>query len=467
MRVTELDLTAWGGTVHSRSLVAEVASIEDCEKALEIATTKQLSIALRGNGCSHADPCQNDGGMVINTTYFNRILAFSEESGLLTVEPGVSFADALRVVVPVGWIVPCAPGSLDVTFGGAMSFDVHGKDSLNNGSFGDHIMSFKVLDASGNLRHLDRQQDKEIFDVVVGGMGLFGIVVEITLQLQKIPSSFLDVTKTSTRSVIEALQLLDNEEGPSHDYAIGWMDTFASGSSVGRGFMTAARWSRESYDVSGFDLTKLLSTKTKMFGILESRFFWRAAKPFFRPLFVRWANFSFYMLGQLLYGKGSESKKFFSNYIYIHNMIPDVNKVYQPEGLVTCQLLIPRDLGHDAVLQMLTLCQKHDIASMMAGLKRRRNNDRPLSFAGDGYSFSIDITRRRFTDKDLTKRLSAVYEAVLDLGGVVYLAKDDRLPANYFKQMYPRWQEFWKVKEKVDPSFRFMNDQARRLFEVD
>ncbi|MDJ0942241.1 MAG: FAD-binding oxidoreductase [Kiloniellales bacterium] len=466
MRLEERELTAWGGTCRTRSLTAEAASLEDCQKVLEIATDKGMTIAPRGHACSHADACLNNGEITIDLQKFNRILDFDEETGLIVVEPGVTFADALRFSMPKGWVVPCAPGGLDVTLAGALSFDIHGKDGVRNGSFGDHVRAFKLLTADDTVLEVDEDSDKALFDLVIGGMGLFGIVVEVKLQLLKVPSSFLTVTKTSTHTVLDSLNILDNEEEGGFDYAIGWMDTFAPGNSVGRGFMTTAHWSDKPYDLTGINVDRMFTTNTKMFGVIESSYFWSAMKPIFRPAIVRWVNLAHYLLGRAMYGNGSTFDRFFSSYIYIHNMIPNVNYVYLPEGLVTCQPLIPREAGHEAFQGVLRLCQEQGIASMMAGLKRRRGNDRPVSFAQDGYSFSIDILRRRFRDDELNRRLEAIYDRVLDLGGLVYLAKDDRLPARYFKAMYPGWTKFWEMKEKVDPELRFMTDQARRIFEV-
>ena len=54
-------------------------------------------------------------------------------------------------------------------------------------------------------------------------------------------------------------------------------------------------------------------------------------------------------------------------------------------------------------------------------------------------------------------------EVVLEHEGRVYLAKDARLPAETFRAMYPRLDEFLNVKRKVDPENRFTSDMARRL----
>ena len=57
----------------------------------------------------------------------------------------------------------------------------------------------------------------------------------------------------------------------------------------------------------------------------------------------------------------------------------------------------------------------------------------------------------------------ALDEQVIGAGGRVYLAKDSRLSAAAFRQMYPRLDDFLAVRREVDPSGLFNSDLARRL----
>ena len=52
---------------------------------------------------------------------------------------------------------------------------------------------------------------------------------------------------------------------------------------------------------------------------------------------------------------------------------------------------------------------------------------------------------------------------VAEAGGRVYLAKDARLSARTFAAMYPRAEEFARVRDRVDPGRILTSDLARRL----
>ena len=59
--------------------------------------------------------------------------------------------------LPAGWFVPVSPGTRQVTVGGAIAADVHGKNHRVAGSFARHVPSFDLLLPSGELRTVTRR----------------------------------------------------------------------------------------------------------------------------------------------------------------------------------------------------------------------------------------------------------------------------------------------------------------------
>src|SRR3978361_2506097 len=72
------------------------------------------------------------------------------------VRAGVSLDALMRAVLPFGLWVPVLPGTRQVTIGGAIAADVHGKNHHTQGSFGNHVRSLDLLTADGAARTLDR-----------------------------------------------------------------------------------------------------------------------------------------------------------------------------------------------------------------------------------------------------------------------------------------------------------------------
>src|SRR5665811_1294564 len=142
----------------------------------------------RGLGRSYGDAAQNGGGVVVDMTSRHRVLSVDPETALVEVEAGASLDDLMRLLLPRGLFVPVSPGTRQVTVGGAVAADIHGKNHHVDGSFGRHVVSMDLLCADGTIRTLT--PESELFWATVGGMGLTGLVLRVTLTMKKVQSAY-------------------------------------------------------------------------------------------------------------------------------------------------------------------------------------------------------------------------------------------------------------------------------------
>ncbi|MCZ4135960.1 FAD-binding oxidoreductase, partial [Escherichia coli] len=68
------------------------------------------------------------------------------------------------------------------TIGGSISVNAHGRD-LRNGSLIQSVQSFRLLTADGRVRDVSRTDHAELFPLALGGYGLFGLILDVTLSL--------------------------------------------------------------------------------------------------------------------------------------------------------------------------------------------------------------------------------------------------------------------------------------------
>ena len=97
----------------------------------------------RGFGRSYGDSSIQPNKTFL-TKNLNRILSFDEELGHITVQSGISSDEVLKKIIPKGWFLPVSPGTKYVSIGGMVASDVHGKNHHLEGSFGNHLISFKL-----------------------------------------------------------------------------------------------------------------------------------------------------------------------------------------------------------------------------------------------------------------------------------------------------------------------------------
>jgi FAD/FMN-containing dehydrogenase len=164
-------------------------STEEVRAALLQARRRGLSVSIAGGRHAMGGQQFIDGGCVLDLRGLNRVLAFDRERGLITVEAGATWPELMRgylslqVDEPAAWgIRQKQTGADQLTIGGALAANIHGR-GLTCPPFSADVVSFHLITASGDAIICSREREPELFSLVVGGYGLLGVVVAVTLQL--------------------------------------------------------------------------------------------------------------------------------------------------------------------------------------------------------------------------------------------------------------------------------------------
>jgi len=464
---TETDelVVGFSNTMTARCRVLRGVKTSDLQQELK-ESEQHRSLCVRGSGISYADMILNDRNSILDLSHLDGVLEWDPDTGIILVESGVKIGSILRLAHRHGWHLHCCPGSPDITVGGAVSNNVHGKDSSSAGNFGKQVVYLKMLGADGQEYSLrsDCSDDAHLLEAVIGGIGLIGIILEIKLQLARIPSPFV-VTRNEISSNIEmTLENLDRDDG--YPFKVAWCDAFAKGSSLGRGYVSMARWDQSEETVELDRLNRSLRPSKLVLDLFPSKPFWYCGRPFFGAKAIKILNSLMFTRAQMsdtFLKTNSKRRQLFSEFNFVHNRLPNMNDVYKPYGFIEIQPLIPRSAGHAAIRELLDMCRKHGWQSLLCGIKRHSPDHYMLSYADDGYSIGIDVALRGRTKSDVNRIANMIFDFVIECQGRVYLAKDELLSDQKFARMYPRLNEFKAVKNDMDPSNIFMSDMGRRL----
>ncbi len=440
-------LSGWGRTSRSIAdlhLVAEGEAI-----ARLVLQAGPRGVLARGLGRSYGDAAQNAGGTVLDMTQRRQVLSVDPDSGLVCVEAGASLGDLMRQFLPLGLFVPVSPGTRQVTVGGAIAADVHGKNHHVDGSFGRHVVSLELLLADGSVRHLT--PDDSLFWATVGGMGLTGVILAATVRMKRVETAFCLVETEQTPDLEKLLERMAADDD-RYPYSVAWVDCLARGRSLGRSVLSRGWPARLE------QLPESLRPRALEFrpghGV--------AAPPIFPSGLLNRATIGAF--NEAWYRKAPRERRTEIQDIptFFHPLdgIRGWNRIYGPRGFVQFQMVVP--FGAEAIVQRCLEMVSHARQGSFLAVLKRFGEGSPghLSFPMPGWTLALDFPA---TSTALGGLLARLDDEVLSAGGREYFAKDSRLPRSALSAMYPRLDEWRSIRRSVDPDSVFTSDLARRL----
>ena len=161
--------------------VVTPTSVQDLVRAVCRAAQENIKVSIAGGRHSQGGQVFVRHGMVIDITQLKRIGALDGDQKTVTVEPGVTWKELQEYINPHGLALKVMQHYNNFTVGGSLAVNAHGLDCV--GSIIHVVKKIKVLLADGSVVTASRTENNELFKHVIGGYGLFGIVVEATIQL--------------------------------------------------------------------------------------------------------------------------------------------------------------------------------------------------------------------------------------------------------------------------------------------
>ncbi|MYW01009.1 FAD-binding oxidoreductase [Streptomyces sp. SID3343] len=444
-------LTGWGRTAPSHTDVLSTENLDLIVRAVREAGTR--GVIARGLGRSYGDPAQNAGGLVLDMTALRRIHWIDADSRSAVVDAGVSLDQLMRAALPFGLWVPTLPGTRQVTVGGAIGSDIHGKNHHTAGSFGNHVTSMDLLTADGEVRTITPDgPESDLFWCTVGGMGLTGVVLRATVRMTRTETAYFVTDHDRTESLEDTVAFFSDGSDAGYDYSAAWFDVMSTGPRLGRAAIGRASLAKLD------ELPRKLRSNPLRFDAPQLM-----TVPNVFPSGVAMNRLSFAALGEFYYRttppRGRGRVQNLTAFYHPLDLFGEWNRAYGRKGFLQYQFIAP--FGREAEFcDLIRHIAGSGQYSALNVLKRfGAGNRAPLSFPAPGWTIAVDFPVKA----GLGRLCDELDERVLDLGGRLYLAKESRATPETIQEMYPRLEEWRKVRQRVDPEGVFVSDMSRRL----
>ncbi len=181
--------------VHSRLNPTEVLRVirprgtEDVIEAVRAAKAEKVSLSISGARHSMGGQQFAQGALHLDMRSMNRFLELDNEKRLAKAEAGITWPELLQALEERQGESQVfltfrqkQTGADDLTLGGAVSSNIHGR-GLQWGPFVEDIESITLVNAEAQVVKASRQAHSELFRLAVGGYGLFGVITEVELRL--------------------------------------------------------------------------------------------------------------------------------------------------------------------------------------------------------------------------------------------------------------------------------------------
>jgi len=202
-----------GGISRMPEALVRVRTTEEISAIMKHAYSRTIPVTVRGSGTGlvgAAVPIH--GGILLETTKMNKILALDPNNLTVTVQPGVLLMELAAFAEEHDFLYPPDPGEKSATIGGNISTNAGGMRAVKYGVTRDYVRALTVVLPNGEILKLGAAVAKNssgysLKDLVIGSEGTLCVITEAVLKLVPLPkvSVSLLVPFPDIKSAIEAV----------------------------------------------------------------------------------------------------------------------------------------------------------------------------------------------------------------------------------------------------------------------
>ena len=457
-------LKGYGLNLHVNADIFEPDSNEELVNFIRGLPLKS-KVSIMGSGLSYGDsffPPKGHDSITISTRLLKNKIHINFDRKELTASSGYKLNEILSFILNHNFIINALPGTGDVSLGGAIANNVHGKDSWNVGNFNNNIVSLLACDRKGFIHNLGIEEINK--QRLILGVDL--IILEATLKLQKRSNLYIKHTEISFDNIENGIDLLIDSRA-NYDFLVGWVDCFnlKNKRPTGRGYLTLAKFTDKPTKQKKASLQNPKVNK-HILG-LNPLIFWRIIRCFYNIKTLKIFNSIKFKLAQHKSTRNLEQEMHLMHWNFIHHKLPNMNLLHLPSGFIEIQAFFKIESASSSIRELINFCSEKKLQSELCGIKihpKKYGINEPGFYDSESVSIGIDVGLKRVLNDKIYSYLTKMIDLIIDLGGNIYLTKESTCLSKQMAIMYPEY--FSLLNQKIKKSYPiFYSGQTERLIQ--
>ncbi len=427
-------------------------SLTDLQSAVKLADLEDLVISVAGHRHSMGGQQFCDNSLHIDLGMFDHVIHFDKVNGLVQVESGITWTNLIQYLTSKqgseknGWAINQKQTGVDnVTIAGSLSSNIHGR-GLSLPPFVSDVESFSLIGADGNLLTCSRTENIELFSLVIGGYGMFGIIAYVTLRL---------VPRVKVKRVVEVIavkELLDHiepriEEGALYgdcQYSIHIEDGDFPHPGIFSYYVTVS-------DDTPIEDNQILLAEDDWGKLYQLS---RSNK---QKAFEAYTQYYLATTGQVYWSDTHQLSNVFAGYqaaVDTENGTEMITEVY-----------VSKEAYVEFMIEMRRVCAKYEFDVTYGTIRFiKKDTETFLAWAKADYVCIVCNLHVKHTEegKERAKdNFRRIIDGVIKYGGNFYLTYHRWATKQQITTCYPQFIDFLKLKLKYDPAERFQSNWYR------
>jgi FAD/FMN-containing dehydrogenase len=455
--------------IHSKlnptyvSRVVKAQGPAEVREALSMARREGRAVSIAGG--RHAMGGQQFGtdALLLDTRPMNRVLAFDDTAGSIEVEAGIQWPELINYLVETQrgrnrqWgIIQKQTGADRLCLGGALGANVHGRGLTLKPIIGD-IDSFQLMGADGEVTRCSRSENAELFRLVIGGYGLFGVVVSVSLRL---------MPRRKVQRVVEILQADELIPALDERIAQGYLygDCQFSIDPMDEGFLkkcvvSCYRPIDDSVVIPGGQKSLNAEDWRKLYSLTHDN-------P--SRTFDVYSSYYLSTNRQIYWSDTHQLSTYLDDY---HAALDRDSKADWPGSEMITEVYVPRFSLAPFLARLAADFRHHEVTVIYGTIRLiEADNESFLAWAKESYACIVMNLHVPHSPQGISKAANdfrRIIDRAIEYGGSYFLTYHRWASREQVSACYPQMPNFLKLKRKYDTDEMFQSDwyrHYRRMF---